>query len=242
MRKWLLVIVTIALLAISVAPALAQGRTIVDIASADGRFDTLVAAVTAANLGGTLSGPGPFTVFAPTDAAFDALGEDLIADLLADPAGRLTDLLTYHVVPGEVPASAVVTLFNAPTVNGAPIFIEVIDGGVLLDRSVNVVITDIRASNGIIHVIDAVLLPPFDFTSSDLVFVTGTSPVLATSLGPSTTANVNACQTFFVNRYANGALKLRDIPGWIDIRITEDVPENYGIPNGTPRLSQCEGR
>jgi uncharacterized surface protein with fasciclin (FAS1) repeats len=242
MRKWLLVIVAVALLAMAVAPAFAQGRTIVDIAVADGRFDTLVAAVTAAGLADTLSSPGPFTVFAPTDAAFAALGDDLIADLLADPDGLLTDILLYHVVAGEVPASAVVTLSNATTVNGAPVFIEVVDGGVVLDRQVNVIITDIRASNGIIHVIDSVLLPPFDFASSDLVFVTGTSPVLATSLGPSTTANVNACQTFFVTRYANGALKLRDIPGWIDIRITEDVPENYGIPNGTPRLSQCEGR
>ncbi|MDX2139746.1 MAG: fasciclin domain-containing protein [Chloroflexota bacterium] len=242
MRKWLLVIVAVALLAMAVAPAFAQGRTIVDIAVADGRFDTLVAAVTAAGLADTLSSPGPFTVFAPTDTAFAALGEDLIADLLADPDGLLTDILLYHVVAGEVPASTVVGLSTAPTVNGAPVFIEVIDGGVVLDRQVNVVITDIQASNGIIHVIDAVLLPPFDFTSSELVFITGTLPVLGTSVGPSTTANVNACQTFFVTRYANGALKLRDIPGWIDIRITEDVPENYGIPNGTPRLSQCEGR
>ena len=241
MRK-LLLIVVLALVALTLAaPAFAQGRTIVDIAAGDSRFDTLVAAVSAAGLVDTLSGPGPFTVFAPTDAAFEAVGEDTLNTLLADPSGLLTDILLYHVVAGEVPASTVVTLSQADTVLGAPVKIEIVDGGVVLDREVNVIITDIQASNGIIHVIDAVLLPPASL-GNDLVLITGDANVEGTSLGPATTNTVAPCQTFYVTDYANGALRLRDVPGWVDIRVTEDIPENYGIAGGTPVLPQCVGR
>jgi uncharacterized surface protein with fasciclin (FAS1) repeats len=241
MRK-LLLIVVVALVALTLAaPAFAQGRTIVDIAAGDSRFDTLVAAVSAAGLVDTLSGPGPFTVFAPTDAAFEAVGEDTLNALLADPTGLLTDILLYHVVAGAVPASTVVTLSQADTVFGAPVKIDIVDGGVVLDREVNVIITDIQASNGIIHVIDAVLLPPFSL-DNDLVLITGDASVEGTSLGPTTGNTVRTCQTFFVTDYANGALLLRDVPGWVDIRVTEDIPEDYGIAGGTPVLPQCVGR
>lgn len=135
-------------------------NSIVDIAVADGRFTTLVTAVTAAGLAETLAGDGPFTVFAPTDDAFAALPEGTVEALLADPQGALTDVLLYHVVSGAVPAEAVVGLDSATTINGEDVAITVQDGNVRLNESATVIITDIMADNGIIHVIDAVLLPP----------------------------------------------------------------------------------
>jgi uncharacterized surface protein with fasciclin (FAS1) repeats len=131
--------------------------TIVDIAVADGRFETLVTAVTEANLAGTLSEDGPFTVFAPTDDAFAKLPEGTIEALLADiPA--LTDILLYHVVSGEVLAETVVGLESAETLLGENVAIKVEDGKVFINES-EVIITDIMADNGVIHVIDTVLLP-----------------------------------------------------------------------------------
>jgi transforming growth factor-beta-induced protein len=133
-------------------------QTIVDIAVADGRFNTLVAAVVAADLADTLSGEGPFTVFAPTDEAFAKLPEGTIEALLADiPA--LTDILLYHVVSGAVLAEDVVMLDAAPTLLGENVSIRV-EGGMVYLNDAQVVITDIIASNGVIHVIDSVLLPP----------------------------------------------------------------------------------
>ena len=132
---------------------------IVDVAVSAGQFNTLAAALQAADLVATLQGDGPFTVFAPTDAAFEKLPEGTIEELLK-PANRdkLTAILTYHVVPGRVSAADVVTLDQATTVNGADVRIEVIDGNVRIDDA-TVVKTDIAASNGIIHVIDSVILP-----------------------------------------------------------------------------------
>ncbi|MEO8273643.1 MAG: fasciclin domain-containing protein [Chloroflexota bacterium] len=132
---------------------------IVETASAAGSFGTLLQAATAAGLVDTLKGPGPFTVFAPTDAAFAALPEGTLEGLLADPEA-LKDILLYHVVSGAVESTAVVGLTSATAVNGDKITITVKDGSVYLNDTVKVVTTDIKASNGIIHVIDAVLLPP----------------------------------------------------------------------------------
>ena len=132
--------------------------TIVDIAVADGRFETLVAALQAAELVETLQGDGPFTVFAPTDDAFAALPEGTVEALLEDiPA--LTDILLYHVVAGDVRAADVVTLESAVTVQGESVSITV-EGDSVRINDANVVITDIVADNGVIHVVDAVLLPP----------------------------------------------------------------------------------
>ena len=141
--------------------AMEEKNTIVDIAVADGRFTTLVAALTAAELVETLSGEGPFTVFAPTDDAFAALPAGTLDTLLLPESKQaLTDILLYHVVSGKVMAADVVTLTSAPTVLGKDVTITVKDGKVFLNDTVEVVITDIEASNGVIHVIDAVLLPP----------------------------------------------------------------------------------
>ncbi len=161
MRKLTFIFFLLSALILSALPLMAQDTEmdIVDIAVADGRFTTLVAAVEAADLVDTLKSEGPFTVFAPTDDAFAALPEGTVEGLLNDiPA--LTDVLLYHVVAGEVNAETVVGLESATTVQGSDISIEVRDGSVFLNDSIQVIITDIQASNGIIHVIDGVLLPP----------------------------------------------------------------------------------
>jgi uncharacterized surface protein with fasciclin (FAS1) repeats len=138
---------------------------IVDTAVAAGGFETLVAAVQAAGLEETLRGPGPFTVFAPTDEAFAALPEGTLDALLEDPTGDLASILTYHVVPGKVLAADVVGLDGdeVTTVNGAALTVGVDGSNVTLTdaagNTVNVVQTDIETSNGVIHVIDGVLLP-----------------------------------------------------------------------------------
>lgn len=136
-------------------------KDIVDTAVADGRFTTLAAALQAAELVDTLKGEGPFTVFAPTDDAFAALPAGTLDSLLLpENKQKLTDILLYHVVSGKVMAADVVGLTSAPTVLGKDITIKVQDGNVYLNDTVQVIITDIETSNGLIHVIDAVLLPP----------------------------------------------------------------------------------
>ncbi len=150
------------LLAVSVAaPARAdhhQGKDIVDTAVAAGSFNTLATALKAAGLVDTLKGKGPFTVFAPTDEAFRKLPAGTLEKLLADKA-QLTKVLTYHVVAGKVMAADVVKLTEAKTVEGAPVKIWAKDGKVKVNDA-NVVKTDVVASNGVIHVIDSVILPP----------------------------------------------------------------------------------
>jgi uncharacterized surface protein with fasciclin (FAS1) repeats len=136
--------------------------TIVDIAVADERFTTLVAALQAAELVETLQGEGPFTVFAPTNDAFAALGDTVNTLLLPENKQQLTDILLYHVVPGAVMAADVVALDGQmvdTALSGAQIAIRVDMGNVYLNDNVRVIITDIQASNGVIHVIDAVLIP-----------------------------------------------------------------------------------
>ena len=134
--------------------------SIAEIAVADGRFTTLVAALGAAGLVETLSGEGAFTVFAPTDDAFAALPEGTVEALLADiPA--LTDILLYHVVDGVVPSETALTLdaTMVETLSGKDFYVSVVDGNLYINGAM-VVIADIEASNGVIHVIDTVLLPP----------------------------------------------------------------------------------
>jgi len=131
---------------------------IVAVAVGAGSFNTLVAAVTAAGLVETLQGEGPFTVFAPTDEAFANLPAGTVEDLLKpENKEKLVAILTYHVVPAKVMA-ADVTTSEAPTVNGKPLSIVVADGKVTVGNA-TVIATDVAAKNGVIHVVDAVLLP-----------------------------------------------------------------------------------
>jgi uncharacterized surface protein with fasciclin (FAS1) repeats len=135
-----------------------MSKDIVDIAVADGRFETLVTAVKAAGLVETLKGEGPYTVFAPTDDAFAKLPPGTIESLLED-IPTLKNILLYHVVPGKVMASKVVDLDKAGTALGKDVMIRVMDGNVMVNDA-QVIITDIEASNGVIHVVDTVILPP----------------------------------------------------------------------------------
>jgi uncharacterized surface protein with fasciclin (FAS1) repeats len=138
--------------------AQAQAKDIVETAVAAGSFKTLAAALQAAGLVETLKGKGPFTVFAPTDEAFAKIPKADLDALLKDKA-KLTAVLTYHVVSGKVLAADVVNLKSAKTVEGSSAKVMVSGGKVMIDNA-NVVKTDIVASNGVIHVIDSVILPP----------------------------------------------------------------------------------
>jgi len=142
-------------------------KTIVDVAVEAGSFQTLVAAVQAAGLVDVLSGEGPFTVFAPTDAAFAALPEGTLEALLADKAA-LTAVLSYHVIPGKVMAEDVLSAqqVRPETVEGSSLNVRVMNGYVQVDQA-RVVQADIEASNGVIHVIDSVVLPPSLRMSAD---------------------------------------------------------------------------
>lgn len=141
------------------APAFAMEKDIVDTAVAAGNFNTLAAALTAAGLVETLKGEGPFTVFAPTDAAFAALPAGTVEDLLKpENKDKLIAILTYHVVAGKVMSTDLTEGMKAATVNGAEITIT-LDGGAKVN-GVTISAADIAASNGVIHVIDQVILPP----------------------------------------------------------------------------------
>ena len=136
----------------------AQQKTIVGVAAGAGQFKTLVAAVKAAGLVKTLNGKGPFTVFAPTDEAFAKLPAGTVENLLKpENKEKLVAVLTYHVLPGKLMAADLTTT-NAKTLNGKELAIKV-DAGKVTVGGVNVIKTDIEASNGVIHVIDAVLIP-----------------------------------------------------------------------------------
>lgn len=152
-----LTLVCTALLALAVSASAADN--IVITAKNAGSFKTLVAAIGAAGLTQTLEGKGPFTVFAPTDEAFAKLPKGTVEDLLKpENKAKLTSILTYHVLKGEVMAKDVKTMM-APTVEGADLDIKVHDGKVMVNDA-TVVKADVKASNGVIHVIDTVLMPP----------------------------------------------------------------------------------
>jgi transforming growth factor-beta-induced protein len=139
--------------------SVAAEKDIVDVAVSAGSFKTLVAAVKAAGLVETLKGKGPFTVFAPTDEAFSKVPKDMIDALLKpENKAKLTAILTYHVVPGKVMAGDVVKMKSAQTVNGQMVSINVEGNTVMIDNA-KVIKADIEASNGVIHVIDTVILP-----------------------------------------------------------------------------------
>ncbi len=160
MKKFILIATAFtAALTLPIHPlSAADAKNIVEVAAGAGQFKTLVAAVKAAGLAETLSGKGPFTVFAPTDEAFAKLPAGTVESLLKpENKEKLASILTYHVVAGKVMAADVKTM-SAKTVNGKEAAIKV-DGGKVTIGAANVVKTDVAASNGVIHVIDTVLLP-----------------------------------------------------------------------------------
>ena len=137
---------------------LAQAGTVVDVAAGDDQFSTLVTAIQAADLAAPLSGEGPFTVFAPTNAAFAALPPEALSALL-EPENQdlLTEILTYHVVADDLGADSVIAASSLETLNGE-VDVDVVDEAVMVNQA-NIILTDVEASNGVIHVIDAVLIP-----------------------------------------------------------------------------------
>jgi uncharacterized surface protein with fasciclin (FAS1) repeats len=175
MRRWLLLVGALLIVAVpfvlaacggdeeeaTPAPATSAPAAddIVDTAVSAGNFTTLVAALKAAELVETLKGVGPFTVFAPTDEAFAALPEGTVETLLEDPKGDLTQILTYHVVPGKVMSTDITDGMTATTVQGEDVTFTIKDGSVYVNDAM-VVTADIETLNGVIHVIDAVLIPP----------------------------------------------------------------------------------
>ena len=208
MRKSLVALAAgAAALGLMAAPAAAQSeQSIAEIAAGNADFSTLVAAATAADLAGTLADcdAGPFTVFAPTNAAFaealEALG--LTAEQLLADTATLTSVLTYHVVAGTVLAADVVTLDSATTLQGSPIAITVVDGSVKLNGDTTVTATDLTACNGVIHVIDKVLLPP-------PAAVTTAEPVATTAEGLPETGTSNSVMALVaVAALAGGAMLL----------------------------------
>jgi len=152
------IVATSSLLGVVHAEPKEKAKDIVAVAAGNGSFNTLVAAVKAAGLVETLQGAGPFTVFAPTDEAFAKLPKGTVEDLLKpENKAKLVSILTYHVVAGKVMAADVKTM-KAKTVNGQSLDVKVTDGAVTVDNA-KVVKTDVAASNGVIHVIDTVVLP-----------------------------------------------------------------------------------
>ncbi len=160
MKRLAVLLLSMTSFSLTLSAAEPTGKTIVDVASGAGDFGTLVTALKAADLVDTLKGPGPFTVFAPTDAAFAKIPKATLDALLADKA-KLKSVLTYHVVAGKVMAADVVKVKSAKSVAGPDIAIATKDG-VTLNGTAKVVKTDIGASNGVIHVIDTVIMPPSD--------------------------------------------------------------------------------
>ncbi len=149
-----------ALVLLSSAMAQAEVKNIVQTAAANKEFSTLVTAIKAAGLQATLEGKGPFTVFAPTDAAFNKLGKETLNDLLKPQnKAKLANILKYHVVAGKVLAKDVANMSEAQTVEGNPLAIQV-EGSKVMVGKARVERTDIECTNGVIHVIDTVLMPP----------------------------------------------------------------------------------
>jgi phosphate binding protein len=171
MLKKALLLVAVLVFAIPFVGVSAQDGNIAEVAAGAGTFNTLLAAVEAAGLVDALTGEGPLTVFAPTDDAFAALPAGVVDYLIAHP-DVLTQVLTYHVVSGPVMAADVVGMTSATTLQGGDLSISASDAGVQID-GVNVVTTDIVATNGIIHVIDGVLLPEIELPEVDALSVTG---------------------------------------------------------------------
>jgi uncharacterized surface protein with fasciclin (FAS1) repeats len=182
MKKGKFMLFVVLVLALSVVTAAIAGAApvaefepnIMDIAAADDRFDTLEAAVKAANLADALAAPGNLTVFAPTDDAFAALPAELINDLLADPEGALTQILLYHVVPGSYGSSDVLATSALETLQGNDLSVSLRDGKPYVNDS-QIILTDIQAKNGVIHVIDAVLVPPVSLPDTGKEEMTGES-------------------------------------------------------------------
>ncbi len=212
MRKFVLVLTLIAVVALGIAPTFAQTGTIVDVAVATPSFSTLVAALQAADLVDALNAAGPYTVFAPTNGAFNTLLTELgvTADQLLADTDLLTDVLLYHVVAGEIRAADILSA-NLPltvtTLGGATVNVNVANGRVVLNNGrASVETPDVGASNGVIHIIDNVLLPPAATTTTTTPTITGGSTIVDLAVAnPNFSTLVAALQAADLVDALNGA-------------------------------------
>lgn len=253
MRKLLFVVLTLLLLVAVTAPTFAQSApgTIWDIVVAKAtdpdapEFTTLYNAVKAAGLESALSAPGLMTVFAPTDAAFAEIPPRELEALLADQ-DALKKVLTYHVVPEQVTGAQIPTRLFLPTVEGEDIAVVIRDGFPFINATAGLVAWDVQASNGVIHVIDDVLIPPFsDPSESDLWLAVRDTYFLNLPNGipRRPTRVLRACKTIFLSDYAQGFIQTRDLGGgWVSAADLRDVAEDYGLPGGTPTVPECVGK
>lgn len=218
-------------------PAAAPAQDIVDVAAGNPNFSTLVAAVKAAGLVDTLKGPGPFTVFAPTNEAFANLPPGTLDDLLKpENKSTLTAILTYHVVPGAVKAADVVKLDgqNATTVEGRPLPIR-FNGESVRVGDATVVQTDIEATNGVIHVIDTVLLPPAPAPAAAIPATPATPATVynAAPMHPTTATVIHAAPVMYGSSYAAPVY-------YAAPATTYTYPSYYAMPTYSHRrMSSC---
>lgn len=182
----IVIVLALALSFMPTQPLFAQDADIVDTAIAAGDFNTLVTAVQLAGLVEALKGDGPFTVFAPTDAAFEALPEDVLQAALADPEGLLTQVLLYHVVAGKVMSNDLSDGMEAATLQGESVVFTLGDGMAMVNDA-NIIMADIETSNGVIHVIDAVILPPSLLAAAEEVVAAEATPAPAEEAAPEAT-------------------------------------------------------
>ena len=182
----IVIVLALALSFMPTQPLFAQDADIVDTAIAAGDFNTLVTAVQLAGLVEALKGDGPFTVFAPTNAAFEALPEDVLQAALADPEGLLTQVLLYHVVAGKVMSNDLSDGMEAATLQGESVVFTLGDGMAMVNDA-NIIMADIETSNGVIHVIDAVILPPSLLAAAEEVVAAEATPAPAEEAAPEAT-------------------------------------------------------
>jgi len=179
-----------------------SAQTVVDVIVDSDDHNTLEAAVIAADLAETLSGDGPFTVFAPTDAAFAALPEGTVETLLEDPSGALTDILLYHVIGAQVNSGDLSDGQVATTLNGSDVTVTINDDGVFINNAL-VTVVDLPATNGVVHVLDAVLLPPTN-TITDIVVA---SPVHETLEAADGFRSYRRCICCITRRYCRDIIR-----------------------------------
>lgn len=245
MRKISLLLVALALMVLAAMPVFAQSDgTIIEVAADSGDFSTLLTLLDAAGWTATLNGPGPYTVFAPTDAAFDAFlaVEGLtLNDLTSSPA--LAEILKYHVVTGDMSAASLATVRTVTSVQGSPIYIRTaVGGGIILNNETAVIGADIAASNGTIHAVDYVLLPPLSYDPPLRILSLVDNPIVSTPGGEGTGLFLRACQTADVTGYSGGYFEILTMGGWIDINFIEFVSPTYGQPGGQAIAPQCVGK
>ncbi len=244
MRKWIVVLVALTLIAVPFAPALAEGeevtdaaasQDVVDRAASEARLTRWGEVLEAAGWADTLRGAGPFTVFVPANSAFAKRGAPALDELTA---AELKDLVQYHVVSGAYGAEDLADVTHLFTLQGDALDFAADEDGKLTVNGVALVTTaDLETANGVIHVIDTVLAPP---VAARKLVVTQETPVLAAPNGEDTGLVMEPCKTANVLARSGSFARIETMGGWISADGFVYVPMDYGIEGGTPVLPGCE--